>query len=80
MPVPVDRIIRSKRRTVALIVESDGSVTVRAPMRLSESAIQAFAEKHAGWVEKKKAEMLEYCELDTLAMYRLWQFFDELLK
>jgi len=47
MPVTVDRIIRSKRRTVALIVESDGSVTVRAPLRLPESVIQEFAEKHA---------------------------------
>ena len=57
MPVTVDRIIRSKRRTVALIVDSDGSVTVRAPLRLPESAIQAFAEKHFNWIEKKKAEM-----------------------
>jgi len=57
MPITVDRIIRSKRRTVALIVEYDGSVTVRAPMRLAESAIQEFAEKHVNWVEKKKAEM-----------------------
>lgn len=57
MPMTVDRIIRSKRRTVALIVESDGSVTVRAPLRLPESAIQAFAEKHFNWIEKKKAEM-----------------------
>ena len=57
MPVSIDRIIRSKRRTVALIVEYDGSVTVRAPMRLSESAIREFAEKHIDWVVKKKAEM-----------------------
>ncbi len=57
MPVIFDRIIRSKRRTVALIVEYNGSVTVRAPMRLPESAIQEFAEKHVNWVEKKKAEM-----------------------
>ena len=57
MPVSIDRIIRSKRRTVALIVEHDGSVTVRAPMRLSDSTIQEFAEKHIQWVEKKKAEM-----------------------
>jgi len=57
MPAPVDRIVRSKRRTVALIVESDGSVTVRAPMRLPEIAIREFVEKHVDWVEKKKAEM-----------------------
>lgn len=30
-------------------------------------------------VEKKRKEMLEYCELDTFAMYRLWQFFGGLL-
>ena len=58
MPVIFDRIIRSKRRTVALIVEYNGSVTVRAPMRLPESAIQEFADKHIDWVEKKKNEML----------------------
>jgi predicted metal-dependent hydrolase len=58
MSLIVDRIIRSKRRTVALIVEYDGSVTVRAPMRLPERAIQEFAEKHLNWVAKKKAEML----------------------
>ena len=57
MPISIDRIIRSKRRTVALIVEHDGSVTVRAPMRLPESAIREFAEKHIDWVVKKKAEM-----------------------
>jgi len=57
MSTQVDRIIRSKRRTVALIVESDGSVTVRAPMRLPEKAIREFVEKHVDWVEKKKTEM-----------------------
>ena len=58
MQVPVDRIIRSKRRTVALIVESDSSITVRAPMRLPERAIREFVEEHRQWVEKKKAETL----------------------
>jgi len=57
MQVPVDRIIRSKRRTVALIVESDSSITVRAPMRLPERAIREFVEEHRQWVEKKRAEM-----------------------
>lgn len=57
MPVNIDRIIHSKRRTLALIVERDGSVTVRAPMRISGKAIHGFAEKHASWIEKKQAEM-----------------------
>jgi hypothetical protein len=57
MAVSVDRIVSSKRRTIALIVENDGSVTVRAPMRMPEYSIQEFIEKHVKWVEKKKAEM-----------------------
>ncbi len=57
MPVIIDQIIRSKRRTIALIVETDGSVTVRAPLKASDRFILQFVEKHARWVEKKKAEI-----------------------
>jgi len=56
MSVTVNRIIRSKRRTVALIVEDNGSLTVRAPMRMPLALIQEFVEKHANWVEKKQTE------------------------
>lgn len=57
MLLSVDRVVRSKRRTIALIVENDGSTTVRAPMRMPESSIREFVEKHVNWVEKKKAEL-----------------------
>ena len=57
MLVTVDRIVRSKRRTLALIVEDNDSLTVRAPMRMSAALIQEFVAKHANWVEKKQAEM-----------------------
>lgn len=58
MPIKVDRIVHSNRRTIALIVEPDGSVTVRAPLRMSTKAIQGFVEKHTAWLEKKQAEIL----------------------
>lgn len=57
MSVHVNRMIRSKRRTVALIVERDGSVTVRAPMKMSTMAIEDFVHKHAEWVKRKQAEL-----------------------
>jgi len=57
MSVTVDQIIRSKRRTIALIIEDNGALTVRAPMRMSAALIQEFVEKHANWVEKKQAEI-----------------------
>jgi predicted metal-dependent hydrolase len=57
MPVQITRLIRSKRRTVALIVERDGSVTVRAPMKMSAKTIEEFVTKHEKWVEKKLEEV-----------------------
>lgn len=57
MPVIIDQIVRSKRKTIALIIETDGSVTVRAPLKAPEKFILQFVEKHAKWVEKKKMEI-----------------------
>jgi hypothetical protein len=58
MPVEVHQIIRSKRKTLALIVKPDGSLVVRVPLRTSERTIQEFIEKNTGWAEKKRAEAL----------------------
>lgn len=40
-----------------MIVERDGSVTVRAPWKMAARQILEFVEQHAGWVEKKQAEL-----------------------
>ncbi len=51
------KIIRSRRKTLGLEVNSEG-VTVRAPLRISEAEIEKFVKQHAGWIEKnlKKIE------------------------
>jgi predicted metal-dependent hydrolase len=58
MPIAVNQIIRSKRKTLALIVKPDASLVVRAPLRTPEISIWEFVEQHAGWIEKKQAEAL----------------------
>jgi predicted metal-dependent hydrolase len=58
MTYPVDQIIRSRRKTLALIVKPDGSVLVRAPLRASRALIQEFVAKNKGWIERKQAEAL----------------------
>jgi predicted metal-dependent hydrolase len=58
MLIRVDQIVRSKRKTLALIVKPDGSLTVRAPLRASEKSIREFIEQHAEWIRKKQAEAL----------------------
>jgi predicted metal-dependent hydrolase len=56
MPIPIDHLIHSRRKTVALIIQRDGSLTVRAPLRMPEGSIQEFVQNHAEWIRKKQAQ------------------------
>ncbi len=58
--IPVNQIIRSKRKTLALLVKPDGTVFVRAPLRASKAVIAEFVEKNRGWIEKHQAKALAY--------------------
>ena len=55
MIIKPDKIIRSKRKTVALTVDSSGRLIVRAPLRCSEARILAFIEKKSDWILKHQA-------------------------
>lgn len=50
------QIIRSKRKTLALVIGPDGSLTVRAPLRLPQSAIDAFVRDKSAWIRQKQTE------------------------
>jgi predicted metal-dependent hydrolase len=58
MPIEANQIIRSRRKTLALIVKPDGSLIVRAPLRTSQNTIREFIEKNTQWIQKKQAEAL----------------------
>ena len=45
------RIIRSKRKTLALQITDEG-LLVRAPLRMPEGQIRVFVEQKQGWIEK----------------------------
>ena len=47
------KLIRSDRKTVSLQVRN-GEIVVRAPRRLSKSAIDRFVQKHADWIRKQQ--------------------------
>jgi len=49
-------LIRSKRRTVALVVQPDASLLVRAPLRLPERQIREWLESKQDWIAQKQAE------------------------
>ena len=51
-----DEIIRSRRKTLAISVDSFGRLIVRAPLRCSEARIFAFLQEKEGWIMRKIAE------------------------
>jgi predicted metal-dependent hydrolase len=50
----IDNIIRSKRRTIALVITKDATLEVRAPLNVSFNLIEKFIAKKRSWIEKKK--------------------------
>jgi hypothetical protein len=50
----IDQIIRTRRKTIALIVDPQGRLIVRAPLQSSEAQIRKFVEQKTSWIEKKK--------------------------
>ena len=54
MAVFPDRVIRSKRKTLSVSIDSLGQVIVRAPLRYSEEKIAAFLAEKEGWILKHK--------------------------
>ena len=54
--IEINKLIRSKRKTLSLIVEIDGTLTVRAPLRMKEADIRRFIEAKKSWVKRKQAQ------------------------
>ncbi len=52
----IDTLIRSKRRTIALVVERDATLTVRAPHKVSLEYIMNLVMRKHAWIEKKKQQ------------------------
>jgi hypothetical protein len=52
--VKIDRIIHSRRKTYALVIELDGSLTVRAPLQASRAQIDYLVQEKADWIQEKQ--------------------------
>jgi predicted metal-dependent hydrolase len=52
--VKIDRLIRSKRKTVGLEVTLEALLIVRAPRNLSQSEISEIVDKESSWILKKQ--------------------------
>lgn len=54
----IHQVIRSKRKTIALVVQRDGTLIVRVPLRTSEKTIREVVTQKADWIAKAQAKML----------------------
>lgn len=59
-------ILRSARRTISLEVRPDGRVLIRAPRAMPKKEIDAFAAKHADWLEGAKKRVEERSALNDM--------------
>jgi len=50
------KVIRTNRKTLALVVEQDSSLTVRAPLLLSQTAIDDFVRSHQDWIKRRQEQ------------------------
>ena len=53
------KLIRSNRKTVAIQLQKDGSVIVRAPKRLAVYRIEAFIKEKQSWIEQHQKRLQE---------------------
>lgn len=52
----IDKIIRTNRKTIAIGVDYEGRLFVRAPRQTSKKMIQQVVEKHSSWIILKQEE------------------------
>ena len=50
MTIQIDKIIRSRRKSIYLLVDTNAGLTVKVPIRCSNRAIREAVEKHKDWI------------------------------
>lgn len=55
--IRIDKVVRSKRRTIALVVGADATLTVRAPISTPLEYIENLVRRKLRWVNKKIREV-----------------------
>jgi predicted metal-dependent hydrolase len=53
------KLVRSKRRSLALEITPNATLIIRAPMQLSINRIEEFVNTKKDWIRKKQREILE---------------------
>jgi predicted metal-dependent hydrolase len=55
-------LVRSRRKSIGIHIDSDGFVTIRAPLKASEKRINDFVALQSQWIQKNVAQMQLHAE------------------
>jgi predicted metal-dependent hydrolase len=55
--IRIEKIVRSRRRTIALVITPEARLIVRAPLRASAAMIDELVREKQGWIRKTVAKM-----------------------
>lgn len=58
--IKIDKLIRSKRKTVSLTITQDARVVVRAPLKTPLDYIRKILQKKSSWIRKKQKVSREW--------------------
>jgi len=58
--IKIDSIVRSRRKTVALILNKQGELVVRAPLGVPFSVIEELVLEKSAWIRSKKEFILDH--------------------
>jgi predicted metal-dependent hydrolase len=74
------KIIRSKRKSIALVVNGDGELIVRAPYYLDKSTIMRFVKEKQNWLQRQCSTVQEaksrFCQI-TMSQGEVVKFLGE---
>ncbi len=73
-------LVRSNRKTIALQLAPDGSLTVRAPLRMPARDIQQFVESKRSWIEAHRAKLPDKTDVPRLSTEELYALADQAMK
>lgn len=51
------QVVRSNRKSVALVINNEANLIVRAPTQMSDAAIDAFVQKKRRWINEKQQQV-----------------------
>ena len=69
MKIKIDKIIRSKRKTISLTVTRAAELVVRCPEKTSIDYIEDLIERRSGWISEKMKAASEYSSLHVKPVF-----------